>query len=50
VHAAYQVAGLFPDGQLFLPLHGHSAGQQPGGMRCARSWRRCCSWRASDFR
>ena len=29
VHAAYQAAGLFPDGQLFLPLHGHSAGQQP---------------------
>jgi transcriptional regulator with XRE-family HTH domain len=29
VHAAYQAAGLFPDGQLFLPLHGHSVGQQP---------------------
>ena len=29
VHAAYRVAGLFPDGQLFLPLHGHSFGQQP---------------------
>ena len=29
VHAAYEVAALFPDGQLFLPLHGHTLGQQP---------------------
>jgi tetratricopeptide (TPR) repeat protein/transcriptional regulator with XRE-family HTH domain len=29
VHAAYQLAPHFPDGQFFLPLHGHTAGQQP---------------------
>jgi len=29
VHAAYRVAGRFPEGQLFLPLHGHSLEQQP---------------------
>ena len=29
VHAAHQLAGRFPDGQIFLPLHAHTAGQRP---------------------
>jgi tetratricopeptide (TPR) repeat protein/transcriptional regulator with XRE-family HTH domain len=29
VHAAHRLAGGFPDGQVFLPLHGHTPGQQP---------------------
>jgi tetratricopeptide (TPR) repeat protein/transcriptional regulator with XRE-family HTH domain len=29
VHAAHQLAGHFPDGQLFLPLHAHTPGQRP---------------------
>jgi len=29
VHAAYQLADYFPAGQIFLPLHGHTPGQQP---------------------
>jgi len=29
VHAAYRLADLFPAGQIFLPLHGHTPGQQP---------------------
>jgi DNA-binding SARP family transcriptional activator/Tfp pilus assembly protein PilF len=29
VHAAHQLAGRFPDGQLFLPLHAHTPGQRP---------------------
>ena len=29
VHAAHQLAPRFPDGQIFLPLHGHTPGQQP---------------------
>jgi tetratricopeptide (TPR) repeat protein/transcriptional regulator with XRE-family HTH domain len=29
VHAAHQLAELFPAGQIFLPLHGHTPGQQP---------------------
>jgi tetratricopeptide (TPR) repeat protein/transcriptional regulator with XRE-family HTH domain len=29
VHAAHQLAGMFPDGQFFLPLHAHTAGQRP---------------------
>ncbi len=29
VHAAHRLAGNFPDGQIFLPLHGHTPGQQP---------------------
>jgi tetratricopeptide (TPR) repeat protein len=29
VHAAHQLAASFPDGQVFLPLHGHTAGQRP---------------------
>jgi tetratricopeptide (TPR) repeat protein/transcriptional regulator with XRE-family HTH domain len=31
VHAAHQLAGDFPDGQFFLPLHAHTPGQQPVG-------------------
>jgi tetratricopeptide (TPR) repeat protein/transcriptional regulator with XRE-family HTH domain len=29
VHAAHQLAARFPDGQLFVPLHGHTPGQRP---------------------
>jgi transcriptional regulator with XRE-family HTH domain/tetratricopeptide (TPR) repeat protein len=29
VHAAHQLAGNFPDGQFFLPLHAHTRGQRP---------------------
>jgi DNA-binding SARP family transcriptional activator/tetratricopeptide (TPR) repeat protein len=29
VHAAHRLAAGFPDGQYFLPLHGHTPGQQP---------------------
>jgi tetratricopeptide (TPR) repeat protein/transcriptional regulator with XRE-family HTH domain len=29
VHAAHRLAHEFPDGQFFLPLHGHTPGQQP---------------------
>jgi tetratricopeptide (TPR) repeat protein/transcriptional regulator with XRE-family HTH domain len=29
VHAAHRLAGRFPDGQIFLPLHGHTPGQRP---------------------
>jgi tetratricopeptide (TPR) repeat protein/transcriptional regulator with XRE-family HTH domain len=29
VHAAHRLAGRYPDGQFFLPLHGHTAGQHP---------------------
>jgi tetratricopeptide (TPR) repeat protein/transcriptional regulator with XRE-family HTH domain len=29
VHAAHQLAARFPGGQIFLPLHGHTPGQQP---------------------
>jgi len=29
VHAAHQLAGSFPDGQFFLPLHAHTLGQRP---------------------
>ena len=31
VHAAHQLAGGFPDGQFFLPLHAHTRGQRPVG-------------------
>ena len=27
VHAAHQLAEMFPDGQFFLPLHAHTPGQ-----------------------
>ncbi len=29
VHAGHHLAGAFPDGQMFVPLHGHTPGQQP---------------------
>ncbi len=29
VHAAHKLANRFPDGQIFLQLHGHTPGQQP---------------------
>ncbi len=29
VHAAHRLAGRFPDGQFFLPLHAHTPGQPP---------------------
>jgi hypothetical protein len=29
VHAAHKLAGSFPDGQFFLPLHAHAPGQRP---------------------
>jgi tetratricopeptide (TPR) repeat protein/transcriptional regulator with XRE-family HTH domain len=29
VHAAHRLAGRFPAGQIFLPLHAHTPGQQP---------------------
>jgi tetratricopeptide (TPR) repeat protein/transcriptional regulator with XRE-family HTH domain len=29
VHAAHRLAGQFPDGQFFLPLHAHTQGQRP---------------------
>ena len=29
VHAAHQLAAEFPDGQLFVPLHGHTPGMRP---------------------
>ena len=31
VHAAHRLAGRFPGGQIFLPLHAHTPGQQPVG-------------------
>jgi len=31
VHAAHRLAGAFPDGQFFLPLHAHTPGQRPVG-------------------
>jgi tetratricopeptide (TPR) repeat protein/transcriptional regulator with XRE-family HTH domain len=29
VHVAHRLAGRFPDGQFFLPLHAHTPGQRP---------------------
>lgn len=29
IHAAHRLAARFPDGQIFLPLHAHTPGQQP---------------------
>jgi hypothetical protein len=40
VHVAHRLAGSFPDGQFFLPLHAHT----PGSGRSARPmrWPACC--------
>jgi transcriptional regulator with XRE-family HTH domain len=40
VHAAHRLAERFPDGQIFLPLHGHT----PGSGRWTRRtrWPACC--------
>ena len=29
IHAAHQLTSRYPDGQIFVPLHGHTPGQQP---------------------
>jgi tetratricopeptide (TPR) repeat protein/transcriptional regulator with XRE-family HTH domain len=29
VHAGHHLSGSFPDGQIFLPLHGHTPGRRP---------------------
>jgi transcriptional regulator with XRE-family HTH domain len=29
IHAAHRLAGQFPDGQIFLPLHAHTPGKSP---------------------
>jgi hypothetical protein len=29
VHAAHRLAPRFPDGQFFVPLHGHTPGHRP---------------------
>jgi tetratricopeptide (TPR) repeat protein/transcriptional regulator with XRE-family HTH domain len=31
VHAAHRLAGVFPDGQFFVPLHAHTPGRAPVG-------------------
>jgi tetratricopeptide (TPR) repeat protein/transcriptional regulator with XRE-family HTH domain len=31
VHAAHALAGRFPGGQIFVPLHGHTPGRAPAG-------------------
>jgi transcriptional regulator with XRE-family HTH domain len=33
VHAAHRLAGAFPDGQFFLPLHAHTLGRAPPRAR-----------------
>jgi tetratricopeptide (TPR) repeat protein len=35
VHAAHRLAGAFPDGQFFLPLHAHTPGRAPVGPGAA---------------
>jgi transcriptional regulator with XRE-family HTH domain len=55
VHAAHRLAGAFPDGQFFLPLHAHTPGRAPVGpgdalaslLLTATMWpgrRSCCCW------
>lgn len=38
VHAAHRLAGEFPDGQLFLDLHGHTQGRPPRSAGEAAGW------------
>ena len=38
VHAAHQLAAKFPDGQLFLDLHGYTQGQAPRTADEALNW------------
>ena len=38
VYAAHQLAAKFPDGQLFLDLHGYTEGQQPRTTDEALNW------------
>ena len=40
VHAAHRLAGRFPAGQIFLPLHAHTPGQQP--VTRPTRWPACC--------
>ena len=40
VHAAHRLTGAFPDGQFFLPLYAHTAGQRPVDRRMR--WPACC--------
>jgi class 3 adenylate cyclase len=40
VHAAHRLADRFPAGQIFLPLHGHTPGQQP--VDRPMRWPACC--------
>jgi transcriptional regulator with XRE-family HTH domain len=40
VHAAHRLADRFPDGQFFLPLHAHTAGQPPVDPADAPAWKR----------
>jgi len=38
VHAAHRLAGQFPDGQLFIDLHGYTQGHQPRTPGDALGW------------
>jgi DNA-binding SARP family transcriptional activator len=38
VHAAHRLAGQFPDGQLFLDLHGYTQGHPPRSSSAALEW------------
>jgi DNA-binding SARP family transcriptional activator/tetratricopeptide (TPR) repeat protein len=38
IHAAHQLAEMFPDGQLFIDLHGYTQGQRPRTAGEALAW------------
>ena len=38
IHAAHRLAGAYPDGQLFIDLHGYTQGQRPRTAGQALSW------------